>query len=54
MAHDLAAGIAAAAIVAFATTALGKTGGWLLLVVVLGLLILAAGNPSRFNSNGVR
>jgi hypothetical protein len=33
--------IAAAAIVAFAVSSLGKVGGWLLLALTLGLLTLA-------------
>lgn len=40
----LVTAIASAAIIAFATTALGKVGGWLLLAVAVGLLILAANN----------
>lgn len=38
----LALAIASAAIVAFLTTATGKVGGYLLLVVAIGLLLVAA------------
>lgn len=35
--------IVAALVVAFAVTSLGRVGGWLLLALVIGLAILAAG-----------
>lgn len=47
----LATAIVSAAIIAFATTALGKVGGWLLLAVAIGLLIIAA---QRRTTTGVR
>lgn len=45
--------VAAAALVAFVTTSLGKVGGWLLLVVVLGLVLLATtGNIGNSKHGG--